>query len=204
MTFNVMNFAGQVLGGRGLARTNRFDVGIIPPPSLSQYGALVSLLCEQSNFPMLSVGVKPFKIHNTPAHLRPVNIEYGGEGLSFVFHIDGDMIVKSFFDDWMHLIVDPNSFGVNYQDAYATSIFVSQLNEMDMITYQVEFLEAFPRNINLVTLDHSAQNQTHRLTVMFNYRTWRNVQQTIFVERPDPIPRTQPQSYNQDNRTIRR
>ena len=162
-TFNLMNFQAQILGGHGLARTNRFEISIVPPRILSQYGALVSLLCEQSNLPMLNVGVKPFKIHNLPAYQRPVSIEYGGEGLSFTFHVDGDMFVKKFFDDWCHQIVDKQTFGVKYQDDYATSIFVAQLNEMDQVVYEVEFLEAFPRNLNLMTLDHTAQNQTQKL-----------------------------------------
>lgn len=201
--FSLPQFQAQILGGHGLAKTNRFEVTIIPPPALSRYGQLVSLLCEQANLPMLNIGVKPFRIHNTPSHQRPVNIDYGGEGLSFIFHIDGDGFVKKFFDDWCHMIIDPVTFGVNYQDNYVTSMFAAQLNEMDQSVYEVEFLEAFPRNINLVQLDNSAQNQTQRLTVMFNYRTWRPVTRTtLFVERQDIYPRNQPQTYNHDNRTI--
>lgn len=201
-TFNLSNFQGQVLGGRGLARPARFEVGIIPPVQLSDYGGLVSLLCEQSNLPMIMVGVKPFKIHNTPAYNRPVNIEYGGEGIAFTFHLDGDMFVKRFFDDWMHLIVDKDSFQVNYADNYMTSVFVSQLNEMDQVTYEVELMEAFPRNINLVQLDNTAQNQTHRLTVLFQYRKWKDVVHTQWIERSDPYPTVQPQTYNHDDRTL--
>ncbi len=201
--FSLPNFQAQILGGRGLAKTNRFEITIFPPPALSQYGHLVSLLCEQANLPMLNIGVKPFRIHNTPAYQRPVSIDYGGEGLSFIFHIDGGAFVKKFFDDWCHMIIDGQTFGVNYQDNYATSVHVAQLNEMDQAIYEVEFTEAFPRNINLVQLDNSAQNQTQRLTVMFNYRLWRSISRTtLFIERQDIFPRTQPQTYNHDNRTV--
>ena len=202
--FNLLNFQGQILGGHGLARTNRFEVAIIPPPALSQYGGMVSILCEQANLPMLNLGVKPFRIHNAPAYQRPISIEYGGEGLSFTFHLDGDMLLKRFFDDWSHMIVDKNTYLVNYHENYATSVFVSQLNEQDQVVYEVEFTEAFPRNLNLVQLDHTAQNQTQRLVVMFNYRIWKDVQRTQFIERSDPYPQNQPQTYNHDDRTILR
>lgn len=201
-SFSLGHFQAQVLGGRGLARPNRFEVMIIPPAALSQYGGLVSLLCEQATLPMLTVGVKPFKIHNTPAYQRPVNIEYGGEGVSFVFHLDGDMLAKRFFDDWMHLIGDKDSYAVNYQENYATSIYIAQLNELEQITYEVELTEAFPRNLNLITLDNTAQNQTHRLTVLFNYRIWKDVQRAQFIERSDPYPSYEPQTYNHDDRLL--
>jgi hypothetical protein len=102
----------------------------------------------------------------------------------------------------MHLIGDKDSYAVNYQENYATSIYIAQLNELEQITYEVELTEAFPRNLNLITLDNTAQNQTHRLTVLFNYRIWKDVQRTQFIERSDPYPSYEPQSYNQDDRLL--
>ena len=53
------------------------------------------------------------------------------------------------------------------------SIYIRQLDEADNVTYEIELLDAFPRSMNLLELNNSAQNQTHRLNIIFAYRYWR-------------------------------
>lgn len=171
--FSLDNFKSQVLG-KGLARSNRFEVIIPPPQGMANFRNMsdpVSLLCEQASFPMLTVSTKPYKIYG-PAYQRPVGIEFGGEGIPFTFHVDREMKVKSFFDEWMSLAVSPSNFNVSYQSNYISDLFVHQLDEADNVTYGVRIKDAFPRNMNLMDLNQSNQNQTHRLTVLFAYRTW--------------------------------
>lgn len=202
-TFSLREFQAQVLGGTGLARTNRFEVLIVPPPQLASYGRYVSLFVEQANLPLITVGVKPFKIHNTPAHQRPMNIEYGGEGLLLNIHLDGQMIVRRFFDDWMHLIANKDNYTINYQDEYASTVIIRQLNEYDQVTYEAQLLEAFPRNYNPIQLDHSALSQTQRMSVLFAYRKWQVNDYNYFVQyvqRDVPLPVTNPQVPRVNNR----
>ena len=115
-----------------LARTNRFEVMIIPPLALSAVGELPSLYCETASLPMLNINTKSHKIFG-PAYQRPMTSDYGGEGMSFVFHVDRDMVVRKYFEDWMHLIVDPNTFGVSFQEEYITSILIRQLDEQNNV-----------------------------------------------------------------------
>lgn len=173
-TFSLDNFRNQVLGS-GLARTNRFEV-IIPVPNgmnnfYRNHGRLISLFCEETNFPPLIVSTKSYKIFG-PSFQRPVSAEYGGEGLSMTFHVDSDMLVKRFFEEWTYTVVTPYSFQLNYEEDYVVDITIHQLDETDNITYTCKLINAFPRSINLMPLNNSAQNQTHRLTVMFAYRYW--------------------------------
>lgn len=169
--FSLAEFKSQVLG-KGLARTNRFEVTISSPPKLaSSYTRTVSLLCEQASLPLLNVNTKSHRIYG-PAYPRPVTSEYGGEGLPLTFHVDREMNVKRFFDDWIHLIINKNNFNVSYSLDYLSSIIINQLDEADNITYSVAVEDAFPRSINLMELNHAAQSQTHRLTVLFAYRKW--------------------------------
>lgn len=171
--FSLSKFKSQVLG-KGLARSNRFEVLILPPQGLRanrNSSDTVSLLCEQASFPMLSINTKPFRIYG-PSYQRPTGIEYGGEGLPFTFHVDREMKVKNFFDEWMQLIVNKDTFNVTYQREYITDITIKQLDEADNVTYTAVLKDAFPRNMNLMDLNHSSQSQTHRLTVLFAYRKW--------------------------------
>lgn len=174
-TFSLDNFRTEVLSGAGLARTNRFEVEILPPRALGgDLGRLTSLYVEQANIPLLNIFSKAFKIFG-PTYQRPVTSEYGGEGLSLTFHVDRDMQIRRFFEDWMHTVVDPVTFTVGYQADYASSILIKQLNEQNETTYAVELLEAFPRNLNIMELNNASSNQTHRLNVLFAYRYWQRV-----------------------------
>ena len=162
-----------------LARTNRFEVLIIPPAGMQAtgMGEMVSLYCEQASLPMLNISSKAFKIFG-PTYQRPVTSEYGGEGISFAFHVDREMDIRRFFENWMHTIIDPDDFTVGYQRDYITSIFIRQLDEQENVTYEVELIDAFPRNMNLMELNNAATNQTHRLNILFAYRYWRNTQRS--------------------------
>jgi hypothetical protein len=201
--FNLSQFIGAVRSD-SLARVNRFEILLNAPITLSGknqlYSGAVSLYCEMASLPLVNISTKSFKIFG-PTYQRPFGAEYGGEGISFTFHVDRDMQVKKFFDNWTAMVVDPDSGLVGYQEDYATTIKIRQLDEQDNITYELELLEAFPRSVNLLELNNSAQNQTHRLNVLFAYRYWKDVGQE-FITTPKDIPRQKqaPQIPIVDNR----
>lgn len=174
--YSLDRFRSEVLGSSGLARNNRFEIIITAPEGLSgsrDVADLASLYVEQANIPLLNIFSKPFKIFG-PTYQRPITSEYGGEGIPITFHVDREMKIRRFFEDWMHLIVDPRRFTVSYQEKYISNIIIRQLDEQDNITNEIKLIEAFPRNLNLMDLSNNASNQTHRLNVLFAYRYWIN------------------------------
>jgi hypothetical protein len=98
------------------------------------------------------------------------------------------MQVKKFFDEWTAKVVDPDTGLVGYQEDYISTIRLRQLDEQDNVTYEIELSEAFPRSVNLLELNNSAQNQTHRLNVLFAYRYWKDMDRE-FQTTPTDIPR---------------
>ena len=197
-TFNLERFL-SIAKSDSFARTNRFEVFIIPPAALQNdyKNDGVSIMVEQASFPLLNIATKGMKIFG-PTYQRPITSEYGGEGTSILFHVDRDMYIKRFFEDWMHLIVNPYDFTVGYQDEYISTITIRQLNEEDEVTHEVELLEAFPRNMNILELNNAATNQTHRLNILFAYRYWRETKLTEPVNLPRSI--TTPQLPSLDVR----
>ena len=177
--FNLSQFIGAVRED-SLARVNRFEVIINIPDDLiltrknRSNARAVSLYCEMASLPPVNISTKSFKIFG-PTYQRPFGAEYGGEGISLTFHVDRDMQVKKFFDEWTARVVDPKSGLVGYQEDYISTLTLKQLNEQDEVTYEVQIEEAFPRSVNLLELNNSAQNQTHRLNVLFAYRYWSDV-----------------------------
>ena len=171
--FNISEFKTQVTS-EGLARQNRFEVLILPPSSLStltRTSRTVSLFCDAAMLPGMSITTKQLKSFG-PAYQRPVSAEYGGDAINLVFHIDTDMRIKAFFDTWMNSIVDPKSFVVAYQEDYITQIEIRQLDENNNVTYSVKLIDAFPRATNMMDLNNSSNNQSHKLSVVFAYRKW--------------------------------
>jgi hypothetical protein len=189
-SFNLSQFIGAVRED-SFARVNRFEVFITAPRTLLgkniNNSDAVSLYCEMASLPPVNISTKSFKIFG-PTYQRPFGAEYGGEGISLTFHVDRDMQVKKFFDEWTARVVDPDSGLVGYQDDYISTIRLRQLDEQDNVTYEIELLEAFPRSINLLELNNSAQNQTHRLNVLFAYRYWKDIDRE-FETTPNDIPR---------------
>ena len=186
--FNLSQFLSQSRRD-SFARVNRFEVFILPPLALSRNrdAISVSLYCEMASLPPVNISTKSFKIFG-PTYQRPFGAEYGGEGISLTFHVDRDMQVKKFFDEWTAKVVDPDTGLVGYQEEYTTTIRLRQLDEQDTVTYGIELTEAFPRSVNLLELNNSAQNQTHRLNVLFAYRYWKDTDRE-FETTPTDIPR---------------
>lgn len=160
-----------------LAKPNRFEVHILFPRSIAESVGItggeniISLFCENANLPVQNVGVKQQKIYG-PNYQRPVSIDYGGEGIPMTFLVDGKMNVKSVFDIWISKIVDPIQYFVYHPSSYTSQIKIMQLDEQDNIVYSVILEDAFPRNVGMLELNHSVQNQVHKLNVTFAYRRW--------------------------------
>ena len=189
-SFNLSQFIGAVRED-SFARVNRFEVFITPPAGMINKNRTnaeaVSLYCEMASLPPVNISTKSFKIFG-PTYQRPFGAEYGGEGISLTFHVDRDMQVKKFFDDWTATVVDPDTGLVGFQEEYISTLTLRQLDEQDNVTYEIELSEAFPRSVNLLELNNSAQNQTHRLNVLFAYRYWKDVNRE-FQTTPIDIPR---------------
>jgi hypothetical protein len=166
-TFKLADFISEVKS-RGLSKPNRFEVEFARMNSDSK---LVSLFCEISNLPGISINTKGLRIYG-PAYQRPVSAEFGGEAINMTFYVDSDFHVKKYFDDWIFKVVNPNSFNVQYEDNYKSDITIRQLNEKNQITYQVKLIDAFPRAINMMDLNMASDNQVHKLNVTFSYRKW--------------------------------
>lgn len=214
-TFNLQRFQSFVKT-KGLARTNRFEIMMVPPSSMTRFGKKyeeISLACELTTLPPLNVDTRELKIYG-PTYKRPAGLNYGGEGLPITFHLDRDMTFKRLIEDWIHMMVSRGSHIVNYSSepkfglgSYYTRIYLRQLDEANNVTYEIFLNESFPRSMNIVELNNTAQNQTSRMTVIFAFRTWERqlnnkTLETIRVE-TQPIPTVvvgEPSVQNQADR----
>jgi hypothetical protein len=171
--FTISDFQTQIRN-RGVARPNRFEVRIATPIRLLRTIPdlrLVSLFCESANLPSHNIGVRQQRIYG-PSYQRPTSVDYGGDGITLSFILDGAMDIKGYFDAWMQLVVDPSSFHVNYAGEYTTNMRINQLNEQDQAVYGVFFEDVFPKTLSMLDLNQGNQNSVQKLNVTFAYRRW--------------------------------
>ena len=82
------------------------------------------------------------------------------------------------FDDWMDYIIDPASANIRYQDEYkgqVTVLMFSQYNDTmssDQAIMGAKYLEAFPTNVDPITLGWDQSNQVGKFSVNFQYKKW--------------------------------
>jgi len=141
-TFIVQDFVSEIRKF-GVARPTRFEVMIDLPYSLRTGGGKVevggiskrlSLRCENAVLPQLNINVAQQRIYG-PNYIYPISSDYGGDSITLSFVMDRNMGLKTFFDAWLHSIVDPNTFNVSYNinssgyREYCTQIKIFQLDD---------------------------------------------------------------------------
>ena len=162
----------------GLARSNRFSI-VIPLPASRIESTLdlerLSLFAEISTLPGAKINTEQLKLFG-PVYTRPTGIDYGNT-INVTFIVDGDLKVRRIFEDWIHLVGNKNSYTVNYHTDYVSQqITLSQLNVNDNIVYTYKLKDAFPIEIGAMNISQQTENQVHRLTVTFAYRSWEYMQ----------------------------
>lgn len=180
----------SVIGKRqGLAVANRFVVIMQPPQaSLLNFdlqsvaaGALsgtfspasfindprdVAILCESCSLPGRNIDTLDHTDFRQSTK-RPQG--YTNEDVNFVFHLTNDYYMKKMFDRWQGLILDRESYKLNYKTDYATDIIIQQLNHKNIPVYGVRLKNAFPTGVNSIELSNSSADTTQRLNVTMTY-----------------------------------
>ena len=165
----INQFIAEVKTG-ALARTNRFGVEFTPPGSINP-GNLqkILLFCDTVQLP----GINYSTVQNrTFGEFREVPYEKLYEPINLTFYVDNDMKVKQLFDDWMSLISNPMTRTYGYYNTYIAKKFIIEVQDInDKTRYQVELFEAYPKNMNAVSLDNASKD-VMKLTVNMQYKYW--------------------------------
>jgi hypothetical protein len=166
----INQFISEVKTG-ALARTNRFAVEMRPPGGINP-GNLrrILLFCDSVQLP----GINYSTVQNrTFGEFREVPYEKLYEPINLTFYVDNDLIVKKMFDDWMSLISNPDRRTFEYYKNYIAPKFVIEVQDInDKTRYQVELFEAYPKNVNAVSLDNASKD-VMKLTVNMQYKYWK-------------------------------
>jgi hypothetical protein len=153
------------------ARANRFTVSIAPIGPLNFNSTFpIEYACHVSQLPGKTFVTTDQRTYG-PIEKYPYLATYGD--LDLTFYVDGDMMIKDYFDQWMRFISDISitSNDIGYKGDYCTSITIKQFDTKNKQIYGVECIEAYPVSMNQLDLDWSSES-FHNLTVTFAYTYW--------------------------------
>ena len=182
--FNVSGFTSTIKT-LGLANPNKFKVEIAFPALLSTGGAHplkqedstlrnLSLMCETVSFSGrgvqtildLQYGLRKEIAYNAPVY-QPITLS---------FLCSSELKEKQLLDKWNNFIVPNNKgkgFDVAYYKDYVGTITVTLLDSDGKTgKYAQEYIEAYPKTVNAIELNHSTQNSVARVTADFQYAYW--------------------------------
>ena len=182
--FNVSGFTSTIKT-LGLANPNKFKVDIAFPALLSTGGIHplkqddttlrnLSLMCETISFSGrgvqtvldLQYGLRREMPYNAPVY-QPITLS---------FLCSKELKEKKLLDKWNNFIVPNNKgkgFDVAYYKDYVGTITVTLLDSDGKTgKYAQEYIEAYPKTVNAIELNHSTQNSVARVTADFQYAYW--------------------------------
>jgi len=132
----------------------------------------ISLLCETVSLPGRSISTTEYF---TSLKAKKMAYGYINEDINMTFLLTGDYYIKNVLDKWINKIVNYDRHTINYKDDYVSEIEIQQLNDMNVPTYSVKLLKAFPINVAAVELSNSSENSIARVSVTFTYDDWTEV-----------------------------
>lgn len=160
----------------GLATHNNYFVVIDIPPLLyskySLYGETLSLLCSGGEFPAVNMRSTDLFFQGATKPMA-THINYGE--MFLFFYLEQDMSLKSFFDDWFNIIVNPVNGIVGYNDDYATNMRIYQLDKQYVPVYGIQLENVWPKATYPLQISYQG-SQVHRLPISFTYRHWQNIE----------------------------
>jgi len=168
----------------GLTQPSQFNVEFNLPKghpfghqsSLKQ----IMMSCEQAVLPSKSINTTQMGYYGPD-----LNYAYSQNfaDLDMVFRVHNNMVERQFFESWQEVAVNPNTYDANYYDEYVARIVIRQYDGMNikaadgtvlketLATYTL--IDAFPKFVSSLALEHSSTNTYHKQQVTFEYRKWK-------------------------------
>jgi hypothetical protein len=190
MAFNINDFLGNVQLHDEIAKTNHFEVFIVPPQRLMSatgyskiFGGTgidvtrwLAFQAESAELPGRVLNTITPKIYGVP-YRTPATTDY--QEISVTLLCTGTFWERKFFDAWIDYIQPRDTFNFKYRDDYTTSVFIYQYNQFadkegnpNKAIYAVELEEAYPTIVAPQALNWAGDEQ-HKLSVTFSFIRWK-------------------------------
>jgi len=178
----------RIQARQGLSRSNRFYVDFSAVGTLFQVDNVqlddLNYFCETSSIPGRTIETVEYGIWHRPIKL-PAG--YTNDDVTMTFHMTNDFFVKKLLDLWMGKIINIDTYLLNYDNEYKTSIKLYQLDQSDKIIYGVELIEAYPYTVKALELNNGIENEIVSCSASFTYKDFRVISVTNSDITSNPI-----------------
>lgn len=184
---NIEEMKNSILRG-GLVFTNRYEVLITPPMGVnwsSDDQRHLSVRCDSISIPGRSLATNSYRLYAGPARQLPTSVVYGGDMTASII-LSEDMRERSFINDWMSLIVNPQTYKFSHYDTYTTNISIRVLNRSDQCIREIILEETYPKSMADIEMGYEKDNEIAKMSVVFAYRKYFDI----------PLPRIDTSTNN--------
>ena len=190
----INEFIGVVKKSNGLAKANRYEVDIIAPgnhPGGAE-GRNLNLLCNAITMPGHNLEQQTQRLATEPAREMVQSRSFAGN-ITASFYLDQGLEIKSWFDKWLELAINPATHKARYYNEYIGEMNIYQLGGKGR-TYGIKCEEVYPATIGPIEYSYDSTDTIGLLTIEFAYRRWIELEDlesgTPFKTRlPDTIER---------------
>ena len=188
MSFSVETFKSKLDEGGGPAYGDRYHVAMNAPSAVAaeatammQHEAASSVtqrlswLCDTINIPSRSLTTTEFRTYGLPVK-RPYGSVYTESQMEFL--CTRNMGEKKFFDAWLNYIFNNKSYDMAYYDKYVTNIDIYHLDrsashaiDLNMSTYHIKLIEAYPTLVGEISMNHTA-TEILKIPITFTYKKY--------------------------------
>ena len=187
----LQNFIATMKKSGGFARLAKYEIELNAPAALQGTGVDlqqrdIQLLCDTVIMPGHDLQTQSVQHGNDIAREQVTAHAYEGT-ITASFYLDDHFEVKSYFDLWQQLAVNPRTNKANYYNNYVGSMKIFQLGEgkalhrgsvLDRDTprkYGIEAIDVYPVTIGQIEYGAATVDEVAILTVEFQYRKWRTI-----------------------------
>ena len=163
-----INTFKQTFLKKGIAKPTRYKVDLTGP------GMRIRFQPETITLPSRGIATVTEQYYGPPREV-PVGLLYQSS-VVLTFPVSDDQNERTFFEQWMDILVNPHSQLANpYKDASSTlygSMTINTLTSSDKISSTYTFKEVYPKEIMPTNLGQNMMNDYTRLTVSMEYRSY--------------------------------
>lgn len=166
---SITNFISAVKTN-GIARVNRYEA-IVPFPSYTASATtaqIATLFCDAVTLPGVNLATVPQKQFG---EIREFPYEKMFDTVQLSFYVDTAMNIRTAFDKWMAMIVDPFTRTIGYYRDYTRNMDIHVRTIDDRNAFTIRLFEVYPKTVQSIQLDASSRD-IMKMQVTMQYKYW--------------------------------
>ena len=194
----LQEFVSSMSKVKGFARLSKYEVELHPPEGMTEANGWkkdIELQCDSIQMPGHDLKTQDVQYGSAP--VKKMVTAHGYEGkCTATFRLDLNLNIKSYFDIWQQLAVNPATHKAQYYDNYIGSMSIFQVGgevsesyqvtritgeidtRTDLLqgrTYGVLLEEVYPETVGEISYAASSENEIATITVGFQYKKWSTI-----------------------------